>query len=110
MNRPPGVADDDVVVFQGGIPQGVNARTIRAEFNYEISAEEHFLYWRAERPMFVRRLEVDASVVSRQLGHRVRFQTFLPDPGSVAIDVSDNRLVTQPNSWLLPGHGVIAIW
>ena len=42
ITLPPGVADDDVVVFQGGIPQGVNARTIRAEFNYEISAEEHF--------------------------------------------------------------------
>ncbi|MCS7476014.1 hypothetical protein ACFFQW_08445 [Umezawaea endophytica] len=111
LSPPTGMTHDDFIVFR--LPKGTvltGTQKVRAEYKFDINYDEHFLYWYADRPMFLRQITVDANSVALVSGHKVRFQLFVADSESSIVDIHDSRLSMKLDKWLLDGHGVAAIW
>lgn len=111
LSPPTGMTHDDFIVFRFP-PNAMHAgpQKVRAKYKLTIPYTEHFIYWCADRPMFVRQLTVDASSIASFSGHQVRFQLFIAGSESTALDTHESKLSIKPNKWLLDGHGVAAIW
>lgn len=111
LSPPTGMTHDDFIVFQ--LPKGTTlsgTQKVRAEYKFDVDYSEHFLYWYADRPMFLRQITVDANSVTLVSGRKVRFQLFVPDSESSVVDIHDSHLSMKLDKWLLDGHGVAAIW
>ena len=111
LTPPAGMTHDDFIIFR--LPTGTTLtglQKVRAEYFFEISYGEHFIYWYADRPMFVRQIIIDANTIAMASGHPVRFQLFLADSESSVVDIHESRLSMKLDKWLLDGHGAIAIW
>lgn len=111
LKPPAGMTHDDFVIFR--VPETTPLRgreKVRAEYYFDMDLSEHFVYWFADRPMFLRQMTIDVHEVAAHLGKLVRFQVFMGDSDSIAVDVRDARLSLKVDRWILDGHGVAAVW
>lgn len=111
ISPPPGMSHDDFILFR--TPENIHftgRAKIRAEYRFEMSLDEHFVYWCTDRPMFIRQLTVDANSVAATIGRPVRFQLFIGESETVPVDIVGSRLAVRVDRWVLDGHGIVAVW
>jgi hypothetical protein len=70
---------------------------------------DHYCYWLADRPTFVKRIVVDWSGLTLPNGQRVRLR---PTIRATAYEArsTDQACVMDINSWLVTGQGILIIW
>jgi hypothetical protein len=88
----------------------VRQRQVRLTYQFPVSLRDGFSFWFATRPIYVERIEVDAS---RLRGvENLKFERFLPnfDRTTTSDLVTDRVFRVTVENWILKGHGVILCW
>jgi hypothetical protein len=88
----------------------VKRRLVRLTYRLPLSLAEGVSFWFATRPIYVERIDMDAS---RLRGvENLRFERFLPffDRTAASDRVTDRVFNVVVQNWVLKGHGVILCW
>jgi hypothetical protein len=83
---------------------------VRHHFRWTQKLDEHFIYWYADRPMFISSLTVDVRETMREQYREVWVQAHLGGVDSLMLDAAEGYLSLRLNRWVVQGHGVTAIW
>jgi hypothetical protein len=96
------------VPLQG--PPGSSRRlSVRLSFLHNVS--DHYWYWKAERPMFLRRITFDCSRFGKPGVRRFNLQPFLGgnDTAHVA-ERSPGKFVLPGEKWVVEDQGAMILW
>lgn len=111
ISLPIGMGSSDVSLFVADLSQE-SAEFVRVRHYYRWSQTigEHFLFWSAGRPMFVRTITMDMRELVQGQGQEVFVQPFLGGVDSLMLDVKEGHLLLRLDRWVVQGQGVIAVW
>ncbi|WP_112265355.1 hypothetical protein [Lentzea terrae] len=110
ISPPVKIALADIALFVADLSQESSERVrLSVHTRWSQALSEHFIYWFADRPMFLRTLTVDVRAVLEP-EREVHVQEFLGGVGSLMRDVGDGHLALSPDRWVVQGQGVIAVW
>jgi hypothetical protein len=111
ISLPVGLTSADVVLFIAdlGREDGELVR-IRYQFRWWQDISEHFSWWYAGRPLFIRTLTVDVRELMRDHRRRAFVQVFLGTVDTLMLDADDGYLSLRLDRWVVQGQGVAAVW
>jgi hypothetical protein len=111
ISPPVGMAASDLVLFVADLSQeSTDHVRVRQHFRWTQKLDEPFIYWYADRPMFVSSLTVDVREVKRDRQGGVWVQAHLAGVDSLMLDATEGYLSLRLNRWVVQGHGVTAVW
>lgn len=107
---PPSIVAE-VALLRAEVPDGSADELPRLELRQETVMErrDHYCYWLADRPTFVRQLQADWTSLTLKDGHEIRLR---PTVRGTAYEArEENRCcVLDINGWLVAGQGLVLIW
>ncbi|MFC3896976.1 hypothetical protein ACFOWZ_36330 [Lentzea rhizosphaerae] len=112
ISPPVGMTAGDIVLFAADLGEG-DGEFVRVRYHYHWSQDldEHFVYWAADRPMFVRTITLDMRELVTRQDCRVWVKTFLGGVDSLVLDnTSDGHTSLSLDRWIVEGQGVVAVW
>ncbi|MFD4674484.1 hypothetical protein ACFWNN_32510 [Lentzea sp. NPDC058450] len=111
ISLPVGMTSADVALFVADLSQeSTEFVRVRHYYRWSQTLEEHFLFWSASRPMFVRTVTMDMRELVQGHEREVFVQPFLDGVDSLVLDAKDGHLLLRLDRWLVQGQGVAAIW
>jgi hypothetical protein len=111
ISPPVRVNSTDVALFVGDLGnEDTEFVRLRNRFRWKQDLSEHFVYWVADRPMFISTLSVDVRELVRDSERQVAVQVFLSDVESLLLDADEGHLSLRLDRWILQGQGVVAVW
>ncbi|MCX2951009.1 hypothetical protein [Lentzea sp. NEAU-D7] len=111
LSPPVGIAASDIALFAADLSQEkTDLVRVRHHFRWTQKLDEHFIYWYADRPMFISSLTVDVRETMRKQYREVWVQAHLGGVDSLMLDADEGYLSLRLNRWVVQGHGVTAIW
>ena len=110
--RPPvGMTNGDVALFVADLGQDdTEFVQVRYHYSWSQDLDQHFVYWAADRPLFIRELTLDLRELVRDRGRPVSVQVFLGSVDSLLLDANEGHLSLSLNRWIVEGQGVMAVW
>jgi hypothetical protein len=111
ISPPVGMAASELALFVADL-SGESAEPVRVRqyFHWSQDLREHFIYWCADRPMFIRSITVDVRELLRIGEREVVVHAFLGGLGSLMLDTDEGYLSTRLDRWVVQGQGVVAVW
>ncbi|RAS64970.1 hypothetical protein C8D87_105465 [Lentzea atacamensis] len=111
ISLPIGMVPSDVSLFIADLSQESTEMVhVRHYYRWTQTIGEHFLFWSAGRPMFVRTITMDLRELVQGNQREVFVQPFLDTVDSLVLDAKDGHLMLRLDRWLVRGQGVVAIW
>ncbi len=111
ITLPVGMAATDVCLFIADLSrESTEFVRVRYYFRWSQTLAEHFFYWSANRPMFVRTVTMDLRELLHGHEREVFVQPFLDGVDSFMLDAKDGHLLLRLDRWVVQGQGVVAIW
>lgn len=111
ISPPVGMASSELALFVADLSQeSTELVRVRQYFHWSQAIEEPFIYWCADRPMFIRSLTVDVRELLRIGKREVFVYAFLGGLDSLMLDTDEGYLSTRLDRWVVQGQGVIAVW
>lgn len=111
ISPPVRISAADIALFVGDIgPEETEFVRLRNRFHWSQDLAEHFVYWVADRPMFISALTVDVRELVRHSERQVAVQVFLGDVESLLLDADEGHLSLRLDRWIAQGQGVVAVW
>ncbi|GHH47526.1 hypothetical protein [Lentzea cavernae] len=111
ITLPVGMASSELALFVADLSgESTELVRVRQYFYWSQDLSEHFIYWCADRPMFVRSITVDVRELLRAGRREVVVHAFLGGMESLMLDTDQGHLSTTLDRWLVQGQGVVAIW
>lgn len=101
----------DIALFVGDLgPETTEFVRLRNRFHWSQDLSEHFIYWGADRPMFINTLTVDVRDLVSDSEKQVAVQVFLGDVEALLLDADEGHLSLRLDRWVVQGQGVVAVW
>ena len=111
ISLPIGMVSSDVCLFIADLSQeSTDFVRVRHYYRWTQTVGEHFLFWSASRPMFVRSITMDMRELVQKHGQEVFVQPFLDGVDSLVLDTKEGHLLLRLDRWVVQGQGVVAIW
>ena len=111
ISLPIGMASSDVSLFVADLSQeGTDFVRVRHYYRWTQTIGEHFLFWSASKPMFVRSITMDMRELVQKHDQEVFVQPFLDGVDSLMLDAKEGHLLLRLDRWVVQGQGVVAIW
>lgn len=111
LNSLPAPVAEEVALLRADVPAGSGGDLPRLELRQEAVMErrDHYCYWLADRPTFVRQLQADWTGLSLGEGQEIRLR---PTVRGTAYEArqENKRCVLDINGWLVAGQGMVIIW
>jgi hypothetical protein len=83
--------------------------SIEIKLSSEMERRDHYCYWLADRPTFVRRIGVDWSGLTLPGDQEVRLRTTIRTT-AYEPDFDEDGCVIHVDGWLVAGQGVLVTW
>ncbi|MFI6097902.1 hypothetical protein ACIA8G_20275 [Lentzea sp. NPDC051213] len=111
ISPPVGMTNDDVVLFAADLGQE-DGEFVRVRYHYHWSQDldQRFVYWAADRPMFMRTITLDVRELVRDEERQVWVQGFLGGVDSMVLDANDGHVSLSLDRWIVQGQGIVAVW
>lgn len=112
ISPPVGMTNADVALFVADLGHE-DTEFVRVRYHYYWSQDldQHFIFWAADRPSFIRTLTLDLRELVRDREQQVWVQVFLGSLDSLLLDdANDGHLSLNLNRWVVEGQGVVAVW
>lgn len=111
ISLPVGMVDSELALFVADLShESTEFVRVRQYFRWSQDLSEHFIYWYADRPTFVRSITVDVRELLRNGAQDVVVHAFLGGLGSLMLDANEGHLSTRLDRWVVQGQGVVAVW
>lgn len=111
ISPPVGIANSELALFVADLSQeSTELVRVRQYFHWSQDLREPFIYWYADRPMFVRSITVDVRELLRTGKREVFVHAFLGGLDSLILDTDEGYLSTRLDRWVVQGQGVVAVW
>jgi hypothetical protein len=111
ISPPVGMATSELAFFVADLSQeSTELVRVRQYFHWSQDLKEHFIYWYADRPMFIRSITVDVRELLRIGKREVVVHAFLGGLDSLMLDTDEGHLSTRLDRWVVQGQGVVAVW
>jgi hypothetical protein len=111
LDGPASPVAEEVALLRAEVPAGSGSELPRLELRQEAVMErrDHYCYWLADRPTFVRQLQADWTGLSLSEGQEIRLR---PTVRGTAYEArqENKRCVLDINGWLVAGQGMVLIW
>jgi hypothetical protein len=104
---------EDIKLLRAALPD--SEKTVRLKVIQEFSAHksDHFCYWVADRPIYLRQLRVDTREFTPPgsgRGGRVTLQPFMMATNAeIALHI-DGKMSEETENWLIRGQGFTVVW
>jgi hypothetical protein len=110
ISPPVGMTAGDIVLFSADLGD-VDGEFVRVRYHYHWSQDldQHFVYWAADRPMFLRTVILDMRELVSRHECQVWVKAFL-GVDSLVLDTSDGHTSLSLDRWIVEGQGVVAVW
>lgn len=101
------VEASDVILLEAQLPR--NDCVVELRLRSEMLRTDHYCYWLSDRPVYLKRITIDASGLSLPAGQRLRLR---PCVASAAYEVTENEGLfhLELEAWLVRGQGVVLTW
>ncbi|MDX8032811.1 hypothetical protein SK803_21555 [Lentzea sp. BCCO 10_0856] len=111
ISPPVGMTQGDLVLFLADLSREEDEFVrVRQHLRWSQDIAEHFSWWYADRPMFVRTLTMDMRELVRNQGLKVFVQVFLGSVENLMLDAEDGYLSLRLDRWVVQGQGAVAVW
>ena len=111
ISLPVGMASSELALFVADLSgESTELIRVRQYFRWSQDLKEHFIYWSADRPMFIRSITVDVRELLRIVERGVVVHAFLGGLDSLMLDTDEGHLSTRLDRWVVQGQGVMAVW
>ena len=112
ISPPVGMTPGDLVLFSADLGRGESEFVrVRYHSRWSQDIDERFIWWYADRPMFIRTLTIDMRELMRDHRRRATYvQVFLGSVGSLMLDAEDGYLSLRLDRWVVQGQGIAATW
>lgn len=102
---------EEVALLRADVPDGSGSELPRLELRQEAVMErrDHYCYWLADHPTFVRQLQADWMGLSLKEGEEIRLRPTVRGTAYEARE-ENKRCVLDINGWLVAGQGMVIIW
>lgn len=106
---------DSVKLLRARLPQPQSGSHSRVNISQHFTERksDHFCYWVADRPIFLRHVRVDVRDFTPPASERERRVTFQPFMMTTNKDLSldrDNVIDVETANWLIRGQGFVVVW
>ncbi|NGY61442.1 hypothetical protein G7043_21180 [Lentzea sp. NEAU-D13] len=111
ISPPVGMTASDLVLFLADLSREDDEFVrVRHHLRWSQDIAEHFSWWYADRPMFVRTLTMDMRELVRNQGLKVFVQVFLGSVENLMLDAEDGYLSLRLDRWVVQGQGAVVVW
>lgn len=111
ISPPVGMVISELALFVADLShEATELVRVRQYFHWSQDLKEHFIYWYADRPMFIRSITVDVRELLRTGERDVVVHAFLGGLDSLMLDTDEGHLSTRLDRWVVQGQGVVAVW
>jgi hypothetical protein len=111
ISPPVGMTGGDVVLFVADLGEE-DGEFVRVRYHYHWSQDldQRFVYWAADRPMFIRTITLDLRELVSRYDRPVWVKPFFGGADSLVLDTSDGHNSLSLDRWIVEGQGVVAVW
>lgn len=103
----------DIILLRATFPNSETDYRLKIVQQFSLIKSDHFCYWVADRPIYLRQLRVDVrgfTPPGTDRGGRVTLQPFMMATNAeIALHV-DGTLTEETDNWLVRGQGFTIVW
>ncbi len=102
---------DNIKLWACAIPSSLINGRCSVTYNFQMRKDDHYLFWVADRPIFIETLSIDASRFSGKAATHFICQPFIVANSTREPLTETNYIYTiEVHNWIVKGQGVIFSW